>query len=1149
MRDMFDEFMEELRRRQAAAEGRSPDESAGERRNVTPDETSPGGGTDQGDTADARADDRDLGEAGGGGADEPDRDADGGRPTPLRRPARAGSGPGRGTGADPTRAGRPQAGGPGGRRPRTTVGGPDDGASRGRGRRIGLITALVIVFAVLFLGGGVVTFWTDAIWYRSVGFDSVFWTRVLTQLGLFVGTLVAALIVLLGNLWLAGRAVPAGPASGLGLGGYVERWANAARNAQERRVGGLDDDDDGFPFGRSPFGPRSGQRRPPGRPIVIEGDEIPDLTPIARIALVVIAIIAALGIAGSVASSWETIQLWAHQVPYSTSGPGAVTDPIFGRDIGFFLFQLPFLRLLQSIATSILIAALVVVVGRFGVAILDGSMGITTRLRVHIGILGGLLILLIAAGYQLDKLELVYSTRGVAEGVSYTDQNAQFFAFDVLTVIGALTGAFLLGAAFTRWVWPLGLAVGVWLVASFVLGTLYPEAVQRFSVTPNQFAQEQGYIANNIRMTRLAFGLDAWVPVPFKGDAPLTSQAIADESATFQNARVWDYRPLGSTLGQLQTIRQYYTFADVDTDRYQINGQLRQVMLSARELATNNPLATSWVNQRITFTHGIGLAMVPVNEATSSGQPQLFIRDLPPVSTNGAPPVSEPRIYFGEEASDYVIVNARQAAFDYPVGTEQGGEGQRPAPPWTGTQGIGLDTTLSRLLFAARFTDLNLLISDQITSDSKLLFHRSLQERVSLIAPFLRFDKDPYVVVTGDGRLEYIQDAYTISDRFPNAQAFDGSTLPGTTTGGPSGLESDQFNYIRNSVKIVMNAYDGSMTFYVSDPADPIIRAYQGVFPDLFKSMDTMPADVKAHLRVPEELFNVQTRQYATYHITDPATFYSKNDLWTVPAPSGSSQALQPEAYYVVMRLPDEQSPEFLLLQPMVPNQRPNMIAWIAARMDGPNYGATRVYQFPQDTTVQGPNQIEARIDGDPTISGQVSLWDQSGSKVIKGNLIVLPLQDALIYLQPVYLQSASAAFPQLQKVVVATSSTVAWGNTLQDSLRTLLAGGNSAVGGGPLPSPTPTPGGSPGPTPSGGPVATPPADVAALIAYANEHFEKAQAALRNGDFATYGQEIALVQQALEKLQALTGSPAPTAPSGSPAPGATAPGSSASPAP
>jgi uncharacterized membrane protein (UPF0182 family) len=420
---------------------------------------------------------------------------------------------------------------------------------------------------------------------------------------------------------------------------------------------------------------------------------------------------------------------------------------------------------------------------------------------------------------------------------------------------------------------------------------------------------------------------------------------------------------------------------------------------------------------------------------------------------------------------------------------------------------------MMRLLFALRFRDLDLLISDQVTRDSQLLFHRTLSDRLNHIAPFLRYDKDPYVVLH-DGRIVYVQDAYTVSDRFPHAQGFDPQGLAETALGAP-------FNYIRNSVKITMDAYDGTMHFYISDPADPIVRAYAGVFPDLFEPLDAMPAELRSHLRVPEELFNVQTRVYGRYHVTDTQQFFRTDDLWTVPQDTGSDQTLPSEAYYVVMRLPGEQEVEFTLLQPMVPTNRPNMIAWVAARMDDPNYGSTVVYRFPADSTIFGPAQIEARIDQDAAISQQISLWNQSGSQVIRGNLIVLPLGESLIYLQPVYLQSTGSAFPEFRRIVVASPRQVVWGETLGESLRLLLA-----AEGEPSPGPTPSPGATPTPAPSATATAPPsgelPTDVPGLIEYANAHFELAQNALRDGDFGRYGTEIALVEAALQRLQVLS---------------------------
>ncbi len=1108
---MFDEFMEELRRRQAELEGRDPNAPA------EGDEQT--GGSYQGsDGAEGEGEEPGEGQA-AIDADAESIDTDAGEPAADS-----------GTGEEP----QAEPGGPRAPRRRRVPGGPPREPSpprRGRGREpsrppirhlVAWAIALLVLFGLLLFIGPGIDFITDAMWYRSVGYEAFFWTRVGTEFWLFFGVLVAALVMVLGNLWLAGRLSPPPGEGGGALSGLFARLNEAARESAARNAG---------PEG--PFGGQWGRGRPPVGPrgIVFEREEVPDLTPIATIVLAVFAVIIALGLAGAAASAWETFLLWRNQVPFGAT-PGQVVDPIFGRDVGFFLFELPFLRFVQALANGLILGALLIAGGRYLVGAMRGGLVFTTPVRVHVGVLGGLYLLSVAVGYQLDKLELSYSTTGVTTGVSYTDQAARFFALDALTIIAALAAALLVGGAFTRMLWPLAGAIVVWFGASIVLGTVYPEIVQRFVVAPNPYANEQPYINNNINMTRLAYGIDHWEQRDYRGDQPLTAADLTGEAATFGNARLWDYRPLGVTIDQLQTVRQYYDFVDVDTDRYVIADEQRQVMLSARELdIAKSGITRNWLNTKIIYTHGIGLVMVPVNEVQSQGQPVLWIRDLPPVSTAHAPEISQPRIYFGETSTDYVILGAKQAEFDYPSGTA-GQDGEADAGTvyrWTGDSGIKLDSTLTRLLFAARFRDLNLLISDQVTAESQLLFHRSLGDRLPRIAPFLRYDKDPYLVVTDDGRMVYIQDAYTVSDRFPNAEPFvPGQQLPVTNLGGA-------FNYIRNSVKVVIDAYEGTTTFYVSDPADPIIRAYEGAFPGMFRPLSELPADLTDNLRVPEEQFNVQTRMFGRYHVTNTLTFFQNDDLWTVPAGQGSEQSLPAEAYYVIMRMPGEDAAEFLLLQPMVPSNRPNMISWVAARNDGDRYGEVRYYQFPSNTSVFGPVQIEALIDQDPLISSQITLWNQSGSTVIRGNLLVVPVQDSIVYLQPVYLQSTGSAFPEFQKIVVASPTNVVWADSLDEALALLLRGGGGPTPS-PSPSPSPSPGASPTPTPSTGPGPTPPAgDVQALVAYANLHFDLAQAALRNGDFAGYGAEMAKVQAALDQLAGLLGTPVPSLP---PSPGA-----------
>ena len=1092
MGDLFDEFMRELERRRAEAEGRTPPregEPAGDDGAPGPsgDDGAPGDGQGS-EPADTRSDERPRQE----------------EPTPIRR--RSGPRPKTGAGGAP-----PSGGGP--RRP---AGGPNDGAApltlRTILRRVGVGAVIVLVALLVFLAAAGIELWTDAIWYTSVGFDSVFWTRLWAQVGLFTAALVVALVVLLFNLWLAGRlAPPPDPDKPGRLRQVAERLGEAQRQAERnaRMAGGR---------GRPGAGPFPGRGADEDGGGLFDAEDIPDLVPVARWVIAIVAVMLALGIAGTVSGAWTTLLLWVNRVPYSPVA--TVTDPVFGRDIGFFLFDLPFLRFAQSLFNGLMLASLLVAGARYLAQATQGGEVFTTPVRVHLAVLGGLYLLSVAFGYQLDKYELVYSTAGVATGVSYTDANARFLAYDVLTLVSGVAAALLVAGAFTRWMWPLGMVVIVWVSASLVLGRLYPEAIQRLTVDPNQYAQEEPYIGYNIGMTRQAFALDHWRNRDYSGTQPITEEALRLESDTFANARLWDYRPLQTTLRQLQVVRQYYDFWDVDTDRYQVDGDLRQVMLSGRELAIEkNPQATGWVNTRVIYTHGIGVAMVPVNEVTPEGQPRLWVKDLPPVSTAGAPEITQPRIYFGESDNHYVVVRARQAEFDYP--RTEGRTTVDETTRWTGTSGIPLDTTLSRLLFALRFRDLDLLISDQITSESQLLFHRTIRDRLERVAPFLRYDKDPYLVVDDRGHLVYVQDAYTITDHFPNADGFAGGSL-----GAESGLAGDWFNYIRNSVKVTMDAYDGTMRFHVADPADPLIRAWQGVFPGLFVPMSDMPAGLVAHLRVPEELFNVQTRMYGRYHVTGTLTFFNNTDRWTIPDPQTNEQSLPSEAYYVVMRMPEEDKVEFLLLQPMIAASRPNMIAWVAARNDVPNYGEVVSYRFPADTTIFGPAQIEARIDQDPQISAQVSLWNQSGSQVIRGNLIVVPVGESLLYLQPVYLQSTSSAFPEFQKIVVASPTTVVWGDTLTEALTQLMARQGGGVT--PSPTPTPSPGTTPRPTVSPAPGGELPADVAALVDYANTHFELAQAALRAGDFATYGTEMDKVEVALSRLVELTGSPAPT---------------------
>ena len=972
------------------------------------------------------------------------------------------------------RARRPSSGsGGGGVRPRLSL-------------RSLLFPALIALF---FVGSPIISLLTDARWFESLGAGALFWQRLQIQGTLFVSAALVSLLFLLATLFVAGLV--------------------------SRRHGGGSSDARGesseAPRPRPPLVDERGQIRIDGL-----GDAVRELfaagggagrggagataTRIGNGVLRAAAVLVALVIAAQVAVNWEAISLWQHDVTFDPSGT-PVVDPAFGRDISFYLFELPILRLGQGLVVTLLVAATALTAVRYLPAIGARGLGFIGAIpRLHLALLVGGVLLATAYGYQLDKLELVYSSTGVATGVSYADQAARLPGLDILTGIAALAAAFLVGAALTRSTWPLTLTVLVWFGASGIFGGIYPEFVQRFQVQPNEFALEEPYIANNIKMTRLAFGLDGWSETQYDGEAELTPEAIANDAATFADARLWDYRPLQQTLDQLQTVRQYYNFSDVDVDRYTINGEQRLVMLSARELNPQRAQQSStWVNRRIAFTHGIGVAMVPVAGVSSGGLPQLIIRDIPPVSTDGAPQVTEPRIYFGELDDDWVVVGAKTPEFDYPIGegSDDGSTSADATTSWSGDSGISLKTFADRLLFAARLGDLNLLISDQITAESQLLWRRTVGERINALAPFVSWDRDPYLVIRDDGGLSYMVDGYTVSNRFPNAQYFDPSALATSSFDRPA-------NYIRNSIKATVDLYTGETKLYVADAADPIARAWSGVFPGLLRPLDEMPADLRAHLRVGEAGFDAATRVYARYHVTDPQTFYRQDDVWTVPEAAAGSQSLPGEAYYVRVRLPGKEATEFALIQPLVPTSRPNMIAWVAARNDGENYGQVVSYRFPKDTSVFGPSQVGARIDADPIISAQTTLWDQSGSLVTRGNLIVTPIGNTLVYLQPVYLQSTSSSFPEFQKIVAATSTKVVWGDTLSQALNLLVGGGVVDPGGG-----------------------TEPTDIGGLVARASELYVEAQTALRDGDFGLYGDRIAELKRVLDTLAELTAGTTP----------------------
>jgi uncharacterized protein len=974
-----------------------------------------------------------------------------GRPLPPREPTRERNVTPIGDGR--RRSGRTNGSGdgpppPGGRGP---VFPPTAGGMPGR-RWIGISIAVVAAFVILGVLGGAVTFITDLMWYDALGMTGVFTTRIWAQVALFGIGFAAMLIPVLISTWLARRIAPQAPV---------------------RQLGSI---------------------------------EMPDASRLIAVAVTVVAVVLALISGATWAANWETVLL-----AFNGSEWG-VTDPTLGRDVGFYVFDLPFLHFLQGWAFTALVIVAILTVGTYAVRALRWQFRLSAPVRAHLSVIGALVLVVIAAGYQLDIADLAYSTRGIGGSVqaaTYTDMNAQVPAYAILTVVALVAAALLVLNTWFRTLWLLGGALVGWFVLSILVGGLYPSFVQRVQVEPNELAVERPYLRNHLEATRAAFDLDTAEERRFTGEQELTREVFQQDQATVDNLRLWDYRPLLTTFGQQQILRQYYTFSDVDIDRYEIAGEQRQIMLSARELDIDRlaDQARTWTNERLVFTHGYGITAVPVDAVTPQGQPDYLVSGI-----NREPqlPVTEPRIYFGEETDTWVVTGTTTDEFDYPLDDrEEGGA----FTTWAGSTGVDLGNPIARALFAMRFGDLNLLISNQLTADSQILFARGIRERVREIAPFLLYDRDPYLVSANDS-LVWMWDAYTVSARYPNAQPL----AEGPFTGA---------NYVRNSVKVVVDAYEGTVDFYIADPDDEIIAAYARIFPDLFAPITEMPEELVEHLRYPEDLFTAQNRTALVYHLpaTDAgaATFYNQEDRWAIPDDVSTDAPTPMEPYYVTMRIPGEEEAEFVLIQPLVAESRPNMIAWSAARMDPGFYGERILFRYPSDTTTLGPAQVEARINQDDTISEQFTLWSNAGSRVVRGNLLVLPIgEDGLIYIEPIFLQAEGAPFPEFVRVIMVDQREVAFAETVEEGLRQLLGEAEP-----PEPEPVdPTdPGEEPGESP--GPL---PEDVAGLVAEIERLYDEAQEALDEGDLGTYQERIEELGDALDALAELTGaSPAPSA--------------------
>jgi hypothetical protein len=901
-----------------------------------------------------------------------------------------------------------------------------------------IIAASIVAILVTFFVFS--RFFVDLLWFSALGFRAVFTTTWLTVLAVFAVAMGLSSAILLLNGFIAVKTTTVAP----------------NRRPHFRIVG------------------RSAQ----GLPEIIELslDKLP-----WRLIVTAVALILGLFIGLAQTGNWDDFLKWFYAAPFGRS------DPLFGNDLGFYVFSLPVYELLKDWGILIIFLSAVIAVAIYVVRgeINYQQTGFPTLSGAairHLSALLAIFFLLKAGGYIFERYDLLTSNNGIVFGAAYTDVHLR------LPLLIALAAASLIAAALCAYnVWLAGIRLPIAAViivfAVSIVQTIVPGLFQSYWVKPDELKLESRYIARNIELTRYGFGLDHIASAPFPAKGKLTPEVIAANQATIQNIRWWDPRPLLDTYRQLQEIRLYYDFHDIDVDRYTIDGSYRQVLLSARELNQSKlPAdAQTWINQRFKFTHGNGIAMNPVNRFDEEGLPVFYVKDIPPVG----PPelkIDRPEIYFGEETRNYVVVGGGTKEFDYAKGQEN------VYNVYEGRDGVSLGSLWRRALFAWSFGDFKLLISDNVTSASKILFRRLIQDRIRRIAPFLRLDRDPYLVVS-DGRLIWLQDAYTISDSLPYSQL----TRPGN------------INYIRNSVKIALDAYDGNPIFYIADPKDPIVLTYQRIFPTLFQPMDSMPAALRKHIRYPEDLFIIQAGVYSTYHMKDPEVFYNKEDLWNFPKESHKGQsATTMQPYYTIMRLPGEPREEFILMLPMVPNNRDNMIAWLAARCDGDNYGKVIEFAFSKEKLIYGPAQIEARIDQDTTISQQLSLWNQAGSRVIRGNLLAIPIDDTLLYVEPLYLSAESRQLPELKRLIASTGDRVVMAQDVDSLLAALVSseGRKPAVVAS-----------TSAPPPGAGTKELPPTGA---NAEALNHYRRAFDALSKGDWRTFGAEMDAMQKALQ---------------------------------
>jgi uncharacterized membrane protein (UPF0182 family) len=897
--------------------------------------------------------------------------------------------------------------------------------------RLFLVVAVIVV--ILAVTGA--HLYTDWLWFKSLNYQNVFMTIIVSDIGLRIIVGITLFVLLLINLLFT-------------LNPLLRAAHNAAVFKEENVL----------TIQSSPWSQFLTKR-------------------LLLAVFFVLSVIIAFLFSFSVVGDWVTLQKFLHPTSFG------INEPVFHKDIGFYVFKLPFYEFLNNLASwSVIIIAFWVAVVYILVNMVQGDVGKifqNVSARYHLSVLAAIFFVFVAIGYRLDQYALLFTQHGAVWGPGYTATHATIVAYKVLMVIAILCALAILFNLVLQRFRLIIYSIGVLLLASVILGSIYPYVVQKFVVQPNEIVREIPYLERNIHFTRLAYNLDTIEKKDFPAGRILTADAIKANKDTIDNIRLWDWAPLRQTYSQLQEMRPYYEFSDIDVDRYVVDGHYRQVMLGARELNQERleNQAKTWVNQRLIYTHGYGIAMSPVNSLSGEGLPTFFLKDIPPTTQTDLR-VERPEIYYGEVTDNYVIVNTSTQEFDYPKGDVN------EYTTYEGDSGVSIGNFGRRIMFALSMGDYKLLLSNEVDNNSRVLYYRNIKQRVQKIAPFLKYDYDPYIVLS-EGKLYWLLDAYTTTDRYPYSEPYDNVN-----------------NYIRNSVKIVTDAYSGKVDFYISDQDDPLIMTYSKIFPGLFKPIKEMPEGLREHIRYPVDYFKIQANMYSVYHMQEPQVFYNREDKWNIATVASEQDLVTMEPYYTIIELPGAQEPEFVLILPFTPQNRTNMIAWLAAKSDGEDYGKIISYSFPKQEIVYGPAQIEARISQDTFISQQISLWDQRGSKVIRGNLLAIPIDDALLYVEPLYLQAEQSKMPELRRVIVAHGDKIVMEPTLEQSLARIFGEVQTDTVQEPL---------EPG-------VQQPATSIGELAKRAQQLYNEAQDKLKSGDWAGYGEVMTSLEQTISEM-------------------------------